>query len=70
MTYDEYKAAVSQYQKENPTYRLGQCHFNVLADHFPALYDEVRGSHIDPFFDDDKVPAFLLWLQLTHPDTF
>lgn len=48
--------------------RLGQKLFNALYCYYrPDVADQIRGSLIDPFYNDDVIPAFLekvdeLWM--------
>lgn len=46
-----------------PAWRVGQTHFNVLWQLRPDLADAARGTQLDPFHRDDRVPAFLRWLR-------
>lgn len=39
--------------------RLGQKLFNALCEYRADIADQIRGSAVDPFNDDDMVPAFL-----------
>ena len=43
----------------NPNYRIGQCYFNVLWEIDPELANEIRGTEVDPFYLDKKIPDFL-----------
>lgn len=47
--------------------RLGQHMFNELYLLNTAIANQIRGSIVDPFYNDDKIPAFLervdeLWM--------
>lgn len=42
-------------------WRLGQTYFNVLADEFEALAKSINNTDLDPFYKDDRIPAFLEW---------
>jgi hypothetical protein len=47
--------------------RLGQKLFNALCEYRCDVADQIRGSIVDPFNDDDMIPAFLekvdeLWM--------
>lgn len=42
--------------------RRGQAAFNLLHVLRPDLADLVRGSEHDPFYTDERLPAFLEWL--------
>lgn len=43
-------------------HRAGQWYFNLLDVARPDLADRVRGTALDPFHRDDRLPAFLAWL--------
>lgn len=48
--------------------RLGQYLFNHLYGYRMDVADKIRGSIIDPFYNDDNIPAFLekvdeLWIN-------
>lgn len=68
--FEQYITAVQQAQRDHPTLRQGQAAFNILEALYPSIAREVRGTEFDPFHRDDRIPAFLLWLHLSHPDTF
>jgi hypothetical protein len=67
MSYQEYVTAVTAASDAHPSWRLGQAYFNVLADANPALADSIRGSDLDPFYNDDVLPALVVWLQGSWP---
>lgn len=37
-------------------WRFGQTWVNTLYDLWPEKADEIRGTELDPFYDDDLVP--------------
>lgn len=39
--------------------RKGQALFNKLDEINPELADSLRGSVVDPFYRDERIPAFL-----------
>jgi hypothetical protein len=41
-----------------PGWRLGQASCNVLRVMRPDLYLELAGTEVDPFYRDDRLPAF------------
>lgn len=47
---------------EHPEWRLGQAAFNVTYERYPGLADRIRGSDVDPFHDDARLPQF--WLRV------
>lgn len=58
--YDGYMAAWQQYRVAHLEQREGQAHFNVLyfGGFDPEFADEIRGTDIDPFYRDDRLPAY------------
>jgi hypothetical protein len=63
------EATASQYQKQFPAWRKGQAFFNALMELSPLLAEEVRGTDLDPFHIDDKVEAFLMWVEENYKET-
>lgn len=63
--YNEYTRMVNAVlilQLNKPTseqWRRGQAYFNVLHDVRPDLASQVRGTRLDPFHNDARVPEFL-----------
>ena len=41
-----------------PKWRLGQAVFNTLHELRPRLANQIRGTNLDPFNNDDRLPAF------------
>lgn len=62
MTYGEYLDAVIARDK-NTSERTGQAAFNSLYEVRPELADEVRGTSLDPFYDNGKLSGFLAWVE-------
>jgi hypothetical protein len=50
---------VVECEMEYPRWRKGQVYFNCLWGLDPVLANEIRGGDNDPFYRDDKIPAFL-----------
>ncbi len=48
---------------QNSDQRQGQIAFNILNHWNPDWANEIRGSDLDPFYKDNRVPAFLIWLH-------
>lgn len=48
--------------------RPGQFYMNVLWDVNPRLHEKVRGSKNDPFFQDQSLPNFLIYLAANWND--
>ena len=68
MGYAEYKAAVRTARIVNPDWRDGQAHYNTLALMHPGVADEVT-EDIDPFYVDDRLPAFLAFVRHRLPQS-
>lgn len=62
-TQQQYYKAVVFTQEDYPDWRRGQVMFNVLNAFDPELADMIRGTLEDPFYRDERIPAFeaLLW---------
>lgn len=58
-TFDDYLRESWRQHRNNPRWRLGQAHFNVLREMRPDLAQVFVGSSVDPFNRDDRIPAFL-----------
>lgn len=48
--------------REQGEWRRGQTYFNLLRRIDPDAASEVVGTKYDPFFKDERVPAFVAWL--------
>ena len=53
---------VAHVARDHEDWRIGQTMFNVLYEMFPVLANTIRGTSKDPFYNDDNVEEFLLWL--------
>lgn len=49
--------------KEFPSYRRGQCLIYALMNIRPELAEAIRGTHLDPFYCDDRIEDTLLFLS-------
>lgn len=58
-----HKKALQDYINNKPHYRLGQSYFNTLHDIKAELADSIRATVIDPFYNDDKLPDFILYIS-------
>jgi len=47
----------------HPEWRNGQAAFNALVEINQELANVIRGSHLDPFNDNSKVPDLLHFLE-------
>lgn len=43
--------------------RLGQSYMNALFDANPEIYNQIRGTHIDPFYNDGALIQFINYLK-------
>lgn len=59
MTFPEYLVEVAAYQTSHPSWRRGQRHFNVLCMHRTDISETIRGTLLDPFYQDARIPTFL-----------
>jgi len=64
----EYVLFAEDYLEQNPEQRKGQAYFNALWFTYPDLADKVRGSHRDPFYNDDRMPEFLDFVLAELPE--
>lgn len=55
-------AIVAEKMRDTPRIRLGQSLFNATHELRPDLANKVRGSDLDPFYNDGRAGAFLAWL--------
>ena len=58
--YDEYMGRVESEHRKG--LRYGQACYNVLSEMYPDIADKVRGTDLDPFYNDNKVTDFFCWL--------
>jgi hypothetical protein len=54
---------VAQAANHDKSQRNGQIHFNVLHEMDADLANNIRGGDLDPFHNDDLIPAFLEHVQ-------
>lgn len=46
-------------QNKPKEWRLGQAYFNYAYELYPRDVDTLRGTNVDCFYDDTKIPYFL-----------
>lgn len=51
------------FRSEYLRFRRGQAWFNALHELRPDLANEIRGTDIDPFYNDNKLPDAWEWLD-------
>lgn len=59
---DDYIKAYDIIRFFNNWHRKGQLHFNLLHRLRPDLADKIRGTEIDPFYLDERIPTYLTWI--------
>lgn len=57
--YTQYLSYVQRYMEMAPQQRRGQAHFNVLYIGHPSIANMIRGTDVDPFYDDNRIVDFL-----------
>lgn len=57
--FSQYLIDITYYHHANHEWRYGQTAYNVLEAFDCDLADKVRGTNLDPFHDDDRLPEFL-----------
>ena len=62
MTMVEFNDAVQVKMNNMPQCRRGQATFLVAWDHAGERINSIVGSDRDPFYNDDRVPEFLVYL--------
>lgn len=63
-TFEDYLDAVSEAMATYPLWRAGQTYFNVLFELRPDISEgHIRAQPLDPFYDDRKLPGFLVLVK-------
>lgn len=62
MTYEQFLTASLHYWHSHNEQRYGQALFNYLFEVRPDLSERVRGSKLDPFYQDRIAWKFLAWV--------
>jgi hypothetical protein len=63
VTFTQFTIYVIEYDRQHHKERSGQAAFNALWNVRPELADEIRGTDLDPFYDDKRLLAF--WEHLS-----
>ena len=58
----EFNQLVQQRLVENPHWRKGQATFLVAWDHFTGRLQPIITTDRDPFYSDDKIQDFMVYL--------
>lgn len=62
LSFNDYLNLTVKLKRENPNWRTGQTYFNTLNQVRQDLADAIRGTNLDPFYVDSKVPQFLAYV--------
>lgn len=68
ISHAEFLEKLTDYHIEHPSQRYGQAVFNLMYELLPAYADIFRGSHMDPFYKDDRAGAFIEACIRIQPD--
>ena len=60
VTYSEFIVAAAEFFRET-NQRLGQAYFNTLVVLRPDISEAIRGTDLDAFHDNNKLPAMLAY---------
>ena len=63
MNFPEYVTKALKVHHANPELRVGQSYFNTLYDIKPNMANTIRGTNLDPFYQNRIIPAFLDWVE-------
>lgn len=64
MTLEEFVTKAEAHYERNRKYqRRGQAYMNYLYYANRIWYETVTGTDCDPYYNDDKIPAFLEFLS-------
>lgn len=58
-SYTQYLRRIDELRSMHPDWRSGQTAFNALSEFDPALQNLLRGTRVDPFYDDSRLLSFL-----------
>lgn len=59
MTRQDFTDMVRSAMRSYPAWRHGQAAWNIASLRFQDAVEPLRGSDVDPFYDDKRVSAFL-----------
>lgn len=62
MTFEEFRVYVEAH-RHDLDWRPGQAAFNLLVQARPEIAGRVRGTAEDPFYVDDRLPAFWRFVE-------
>lgn len=62
MRIEEFQKKIREYREEIPKYRLGQAMFNFVHDQDETLVNKIRGTRLDPYYEDKLINVFIGYL--------
>lgn len=62
MTFAAFLFAYTTSKRKHSAQRAGQYWFNLLHEVRPELANRIRGTEIDPFYIDERVPMFISYI--------
>lgn len=65
ISYGDWHEYAYVYWRARPEQREGQAYFNALYIHRPDIADRLRSGPLDPFYNDDMLPAFFNYVGAT-----
>jgi len=68
-TFSDYLQVVNEWYRQHSYWRMGQAYFNVLYSQQPEMADQIRGGVLDPFYNDRRIPEFLVFVEEHWPRT-
>jgi hypothetical protein len=61
--WERFRVLVEVARLSYPGLRRGQAMFNVACDLDRLALDQLRGTDLDPFYRDERIPAFVAYLR-------
>jgi hypothetical protein len=69
LTYIDFATLVMEdHAGERATQREGQHAFNCLFMNRPDLSEQIRGTILDPYYRDEHLPQFWIWVEAHWDD--
>jgi hypothetical protein len=67
VTYEAYLTVVKKIRHAYDHWRAGQVCFGALSHYAPSIAEKIRGTALDPFYNDLRIPAFFEFLKTELP---
>lgn len=59
ISFSAYLERVARRKVAHKVERMGQAYFNQLHEDMPEIANQIRGTEVDPFYDDVQIGNFL-----------